>query len=172
MRAFKCGIVSVTDGTFQKVLQAIGRSNEEINDRSYYQHVGFTSIPPAGSVEIIVADGDNLTMIASADPLDSRPELSNEKDVAVYADADKYVKILAGGDIEVANNNNKITLKANGDIELGSASLDDLVKSAVLSTLQNHTHPVSGAVAGVSTDPGMVILSTAPGNKTQKVKGQ
>lgn len=172
MRVIKCGISSVTDGDFQKVVNGIGRSNEEINNRSYFQHVGFSSIPPAGSVGILIEDGDNLTLIASADPIANRPTLSNEKDAAMYADADKYIKILANGDIEAANNNNKIILKANGDIELGSASLEYLVKDAVLSTLQAHTHPVSGAVALASTDAGMLVLSTAPGNKTSKVKGQ
>lgn len=172
MRVFKCKITDVTDGDYQKKINAIGRPNEEINNRSYFQHVGFTSIPPAGSVGILIAEGDNLTVIASADPIASRPTLSNQKDVAMYADADKYIKILANGDIEASNNNNKIVLKANGDIELGSADLANLVKDAVLSTLQSHTHPVSGAVAIASTDAGMIVLSTAPGNKTSKVKGQ
>lgn len=76
------------------------------------------------------------------------------------------------GSAVLSNDNNSVTLKVNGDIELGKSSLDSLVKSAVLGTIANHTHPVSGAVAGPSTDPAMIALPTAPGNKTQKTEAQ
>jgi phage gp45-like len=169
---FKCIITDVTDGDYQKVVNALGRPNEQIVNRSYFQHVGFTSIPPEGSIGIIIHEDNNLSMIATADPATNRPALTNERDVAVYADANKYIKIDVDGKIEIKNNNNTITLKANGDIELGKAALDALVKAAALSPLAIHTHPVSGAAAGPSTDPAMAALTTTPGNKTQKVTGQ
>lgn len=76
------------------------------------------------------------------------------------------------GSALIRNDNNSITLKVNGDIELGKSSLDSLVKAVTLSPIAVHTHPVSGAVAGPSTDPAMIALPTAPGNKTQKTEAQ
>jgi len=172
MRMIKCKVTAVTDGDFQKLLNAIGRPNEEIVNRSYFQHVGLTSIPPAGSVGILIVDGDNVTMIASADPLADRPELSNEKDVALYADENKYVKINADGEIVVKNNNNTITLKANGDIEIGGSGLKKLITEDILTPMSTHIHAGVTAGGGVTGAPTYTpVLSTAL-HATQKTEAQ
>jgi len=172
MRLIKITVSSATESNLYKKISASGNIGEEITERPYFQHRGFTSLPKEDDLAVALVDGNQVTLIGSVDSLTTRPELSSEGDVAIYVDTDKYVKIEADGKITVKNNNSTITLKANGDIELGTSSLDSLVKSAVLSTLAAHTHPVSGAVAGVSTDTGMVALATAPGNKTQSVEAE
>ena len=166
----KVKISSVSEHNYQKLYTAIGRGAEEFNNRSYFQHAGFTSLPKANTVGIVIEDGNTFTMVATADPSSSRPTLASAGDAAIYSDADTYVMVKDDGEIEIANENNSITLKANGDIEIGNANLDKLVKQAVLTTLAAHTHPVSGAVAGVSTDAGMIALPTAPGNFTQNTE--
>jgi len=140
----------------------------KFSKRPIIGNVGFTSLAPEGSLGVVIKDGDNYTCIAS-ESLD-RPLLLNAGDAAVYSSETVFIKVLANGEITIENNNNSITLKANGDIEIGNANLDKLVKKAVLTTLAAHTHPVSGAVAGISTDAGMIALPTAPGNFTQNTE--
>lgn len=167
----KCKITSVVDGIFQKIYSAIGKTAADtITDRSYFQHVGFTSLPRADAVGIVLKDGQTLTMIATSDQDTDRPAMSAEGDCAVYADADKYVKIDAGGEITVKNNNNTITLKANGDIELGAASLKKLMTEDMIAVFNAHTHAgvtVGAGVTGTTATP----LSTGS-HATSKVEAQ
>lgn len=174
MKSFKGIITDVTDGDYQKVVNGIGRPNEDIIERSYYQHVGFTSIPPANSVGVFISDGDNVTMIASADPVANRPTLSTEKDAAIYSDENKYVKVSAGGEITIKNNNNTITLKANGDIELGASELKKLIHVDIITAMNAHTHTYNpGTLAAASTTPPTYVppLSTVL-HATTKVEAQ
>ena len=171
MSVIKCKIISVSEGEYQKIFSAIGRtSSEEINSRSYFQHVGFSSRPPADAVGIILTDGNNYTMIATADPAASRPTLTNEKDSCIYADADKYVMCKSGGDIEVANNNNKIILKSNGDIEIGDGTLKQLVHEDVFTAMNAHTHP--DPVAGITGPPTYTPVLSKAAHCTQKTKAE
>jgi phage gp45-like len=119
----KVKIISVTDDDYQKLFTAIGRGNEEFNNRSYFQHAGFTSIPKVNTVGIVFEEGNTYTMVATADPLADRPTLTNEKDVAIYADANKYIKISADGTIEVSNGNGNITMSASGDVDINNGNL-------------------------------------------------
>ena len=148
----ECQIVTVSEDDYQKLFSAIGRPNEEFNDRSYYQHFGFSSLPPANSRGIVISDGDNYTMIATEVSSTEKPSLSAEKDTCIYSDADKYVMCKSGGDIEIANNNNKIILKANGDIELGDGTLKQLVHEDVFTAMNAHTH-TGGTLGGGLTGP-------------------
>ena len=141
MSIIKVKILSVSDGDYQKIISAIGRPNEDFNDRSYFQHCGFTSIPKAETVGIMLTDGNNCTMIASADELADRPELSDEKDVAIYADANKYIKIKADGDIEASNDSGVIlTLENGGDIKLGSGTKKKLMNTDMITAYNTHKH--------------------------------
>lgn len=170
MRIIKGKIISVTDGEYQKVLTAIGVPNEEITNRSYFQHVGFSSIPRANSVGIGIMYDNQITFFASAEPLTDRPTLNNPGDTCIHSDENIYIKINANGDIGIVNENNSITINANGSINIGGSNLDALVKDAVLPTLRDHEHPISGGVAIKSTDAAMLVLDTAAGNKTQNVQ--
>jgi len=156
MRVVKCRVTTVTDGDFQKIVNAIGRPNEEIVSRSYFQHVGFSSIPPAGTVGILITDGDNVTMIASADHLTSRPKLSNERDVAIYADADNYVKI--------DGNTDDIKINSEGKIEIGITTFAKVLVEAAKTLYNNHGHDyiVSGAPFITSKPTTAVITAAIP----------
>ena len=169
---YKVSIQSITETDKQQMLDAIGRAGEEITGRSSFQHIGFHSTPKQDSIGFLVADGDNLTMIASSDSAADRPD-NLEDSTTIYRDKDKYIKIAKSGDVTVANKNNKLILNSDGSIEIGGdalATLKALCTEDILSTLQVHTHPVAGALASPSTDPAMLILSTDPGNKTVDTK--
>jgi len=172
MRIGKVNIISVVEdsSTVVKVCNATGVLGEQITNRAYIGQAGFSHIPNGNDIGIMFQDRNTIVILASEG--ESRPYLDNELDTVMYSDADKYIKISNDGDITATNGSNTITLKANGDIELGASNLDKLVKEAVLSTLALHTHPVSGAppVAIASTDPAMLTLTTDPGNKTLNTK--
>lgn len=119
----KTKISSVADGANQKIYNGIGRANEELNNRSYFQHVGFSSIPRANAVGIVLSEDDTYSMIATTDTSSDRPVLSSAGDVCIYADADKFVKVAADGAITIINDNGSIVLKANGQIDLNNGNL-------------------------------------------------
>jgi len=160
MEVYKVLIQEITESDKNQIVTAIGRAGEEINSRASFQHVGFHSTPKAGSIGFLVADGENLTMIASSDTSDDRPD-SLEDTTTIYRDADKYIKIDDSGDITIANSNNVIILKGNGDIELGSGTLKKLVTEDILTALPLHTHTTSSPGAPTGTATFVPALSTA-----------
>lgn len=159
MSVEKVNIVSVSEDDLNKIFSAIGMGSGEYTNRSFYQHVGFTSKPKPDTIGLVLKSGDNYTMIASTDSKTDRPELSNDKDVAIYSDADKYVKINAGGDIEISNNNNTITLKANGGIELGTGILSKIIKETIITKYNTHTH-VSASPGSPTAVPSVLFTSS------------
>lgn len=171
MDIFKASIGTVEETELQQKITAIGQGGEEIIERSLYGMAKFHSTPKKGAIGVVIADEENVSMVATTDTKDDRPD-DIEKLTVIYQDKNKFIGINESGEITIANDNNKVILKENGDIELGDGSLAALVKDAVLSALAIHTHPVSGAVALASTDPAMLILATDPANTTQKVKAQ
>lgn len=120
----RVNISSVSEATITKVFSGSGRTeNEQIVDRPYFQHTGFTSIPKANTKGVADVQGNRVFLIATSDTQADRPVLSSETDVAIYADADKYIKIEADGKITLANDNGTIVLEANGQVNINSGNL-------------------------------------------------
>lgn len=119
----KVKIVSITENDYQKLYTGIGRANEEFNDRSYFQHAGFTSLPKANTIGIVIEDGNTYTMVATADPLADRPALTDKTDVAIYSNAERYVMIKADGEIMIANENGFVNLKPDGTVDINGGNL-------------------------------------------------
>lgn len=143
----KIKILSVIESVWQKILSGIGRgAGEEINNRSLYQQVCFTSLPKNGDIGIAIKDGDNISIIATVDKSDDRPVLSGNDKCAMYADKNKYIKMTTDGNIVANNGSGKILLKSNGDIELGEGVLKKLMTEAMITVYNTHTHNVSGSV--------------------------
>lgn len=113
----------VTESNYQKLLNGEGRLQEEITARPYYQHTGFTSIPKDGSRCVGFIDGNQVTIVASADLEADRPLLSNAKDVAIYADKTKFIKIAADGVITIDNGTGKIVMGTDGQVNINEGSL-------------------------------------------------
>lgn len=170
--AIKVKIGDIADGDAQKIYSAIGRAGEEISERSYYQHTGFTSIPKAGNVGIVLIEGDNLSMIATTDEKTDRPALSDEGDVAIYADEEKYIKISEGGEIEASNGKGKIIMRENGDIELGDSSLKQLITEDIITAMNAHTHAGVTVGGGVTAVPVYAPPLSTFLHATQKTKAE
>ena len=169
MDIYKASITKVSETEAQQKINAVGRCGEEINERSLFTQVGFHSTPKSGDIGVIASDEDSVSMIATTDFADDRPD-DLENTTTMYKNKDSYIKIDDSNNIIVANANNKVILKSNGDIELGDGTLKKLVTEDVLSALSIHTHPVAGTLASASTDPAMLALATDPANLTQKTK--
>lgn len=106
--------------TEPKVFSATGYDAlDEYENKPYFQHVGFSSIPRATSQGIVLERRNAIYMIATQDSADSRPTLSDEGDVCIYTDADNYVKIAADGSITVITNGKSVKIEnGSGVIEL------------------------------------------------------
>jgi phage gp45-like len=169
MQVFKVVVSEITASDRHSLVDAIGRAGEEIIQRPSYQHAGFHSTLKPGTVGFMIANGENITMIASADTSEDRPD-DLDNSTAIYRDADKYVKIADNGDITVANDQNKIILKSNGDIELGEGTLKKLVTEDILSVLTSHTH-TCGSPGGPTTATIFTPPLSAALHCTSKVSG-
>lgn len=169
MSVIKVSISGVTEGEAQKIFNAIGRPNENLENRSYFQHCGFSSIPRKSAIGVVLKDGDNYTMIASADHEDDRPVLSNDGDCCMYSSKNRYIKIdNSTGDITAKNDSGTITLKNNGDVELGEGvNLKDLVTEELINKLYTvATIPVNIGLALAGPYP----AGTLSGCLTTKTK--
>jgi phage gp45-like len=103
------GIVkSVVEGVIKR-FSATGRVDENIDNREYFQHYGYTSRPKPGAEIIIIREGNHIIAIASDD---RRYRLSlAEGECALYDDQGQKVHLKAGGLIEILGNT-KITATA------------------------------------------------------------
>jgi phage gp45-like len=168
MQVFKVVVSEITASDRYSLVDAIGRAGEEITQRPSYQHAGFYSSLKPGTVGFMIANGENITMIASADTSEDRPENLDDT-TTIYRDADKYVKIDESGDITVANAQNKIILKSNGDIELGEGTLKNFVTDNLIDFLNSMTLPV---VINTLTAGPLTVPLVKANYVTSKVSGQ
>jgi len=154
--------VEIESVTNAKLVTGTGNA-DQILERPMFQACGFTSIPKAGTLALTSIERDQVIVIGTQDTVSDRPVLSSEKDVAIYADADKYIKISADGEIEASNGFGKIILKADGDIELGNGNLKNLINSSFQAVFNDHVHNFIAAPSGAfSTSKPVVILGTEP----------
>jgi len=93
------GIVkSVVEGMIKR-FSATGRVDEDIDNREYFQHYGYTSRPPAGAEIIIIKEGNHILAIASDD---RRYRISlADGECALYDNQGQKIHLKAGGQIDV-----------------------------------------------------------------------
>lgn len=74
-------------------------------------------------------------------------------------------------DVEISYKNQKITIKSNGDIEIGTGTLLSLVTEALIDAFNNHTH-LCAAPGSPSGTPGLSTppISLGSAHLTSKVK--
>lgn len=70
-------------------------------------------------------------------------------------------------DLEIINNDQKITIKENGDIEIGADSLKKIVTEDIISAFNSHTHTGITVGAGVSGVPSVPLNETILTTKTK-----
>ena len=100
-------------------------------------------------------------------PFNASSKEESETDFELHFNNTKMV-FKENGDIELTGGNT-ITVKANGDIEIGSTALKALVHEDIITAMSAHTHGVSGAV---TTVPTYVPPLSAALHTTQKTKAQ
>ncbi|NVO00765.1 MAG: phage baseplate assembly protein V [Geobacteraceae bacterium] len=92
-------IKNVVEGKIKR-FSASGRIGEEIDDREYLQHYGYTSRPKEGAEIIIIREGNHLVAIASDD---RRYRLSlQDGEVALYDDRGQKVHLTRSGIVVTA----------------------------------------------------------------------
>lgn len=77
-------------------------------------------------------------------------------------------------DLEIIHNSQKITIKSNGDIELGASGLQKLVTEAFVTMFNSHTHTYIPALhpAPAATASGTPSLTMGNAQLTSKAKAQ
>ncbi len=107
-------IKSVVEGAIKR-FSAFGRPDEEIEDREYMQHYGFTSRPLADGEMVLIQEGNHIIAIASDDRR-YRIALA-EGEVAIYTDEGDHIRLKRGKEIFVKSGN-KVMVDAENLIDL------------------------------------------------------
>lgn len=165
-------IKSVVEGVIKR-FSATGMIGQDIDDREYLQHYGYTSRPLEGAEAVIIRDGNHIVMIASDD---RRYRIKLEAgEVALYDDLNQKVHLTRTG-IEVESPA-KITATAplieahastsatvfSPAINLGDqrAELLALIDERLLALFNNHTHDGVQTGGGTSGKPNSGSLTLA-----------
>ncbi len=153
MGFMKTIIKSAVQSTFGFVVDTIGGLGSEYNQRQYFQHAGFISILDDDAQVVMLKEGNNIMGVASADNKDKIPVISAKRDVAIYAGKDKFVMVLANGDIKITGTGT-IEIEGSGlpdSIKIGGGSLANLVKDSIINAYNTHTHVAPSGTTGVPT---------------------
>src|SRR4030042_908352 len=115
------------------------------------QQFGFSSNPKKGAEAVVVFVNGNRdhALVIAVDY--SRYRIKNlPEGASVQYDWDgNYIKLSKEDGIEINAVNEKVTIKASGDIEIGNSQLKTLVNESFKQIFDNHVHNVS--VAGTPT---------------------
>lgn len=103
MRIVRSVISSVIEGAI-KLFSGSGLIGETFTKREFFQHFGFTSIPPAGSEGLVLVIGNRVFMFAS-DNRDLRPAIE-DGEACLYIDKLNWIKIQADKTIQINSENN------------------------------------------------------------------
>lgn len=124
----------------------IAATGEDINERLKVQDYGFISRAPNGTKHIAIGNGNTLIVLGGYQEKSEMPDLG-EGDVAIYTSPDYYVKVSAGGVVEVKGNGSA------DSIQLGTATRKALMTDSIITKYNSHFHAESGTVTGPPEDP-------------------
>lgn len=160
----KAIIASVNDTTDLQTIKITGLADEVQDDVERLQNFGFTSNPPKKSEAIVLYIGGNRDhpVAITVDSSRERMKGLESGESAMYSSFDNHIHLKSDGSIVVSGSK----------IYLGGENGKALATEDILSTIGPHTHPVSGTVAGPSTDVGMISLAVDPNNKTLKTEAE
>lgn len=127
-------ITSVAEGVIKRFTGA-GRPNETFTNREYIQHYGYTSRPLPNAEGIVLANGNNIIMIATDD---RRYRLEIEEgEVALYTDEGDFVHFKRGNLIHVSSKN-KLLEDITNDVEVNTIRHEtNASESAIINTVTN-----------------------------------
>lgn len=156
-------IVNLIDDTTKiQLLQCDILKDETLSKVERVQQYGFTSVPLKDSQAVLLSiNGNKEHSIAIAvDSAQYRITGGEEGEVNVYDHDGNYVKLSKSNGIEVNAPNEKVVIKAGGDIEIGNSSLKKLVNEEFQDMFNNHVHNYVGFV-GTGTPTPYVTSSPA-----------
>jgi len=181
----------IDDSKNMQIVQLNLMKDETKDSVERVQNYGFTSHPKpdAQAVVLFVSGNRDHGLVVALD--DSRYRLKDlpEGGVAVYDFDGNYIKLTEANGIEIEAPNQKVTIKASGDIEIGNSNLKKLVNEEFQDLFNNHAHnytagtlvagpyPVTAAPAPPPPTPAPTV-TTAPTTSlgsnelTSKVKAE
>lgn len=171
------GLLSLVNDSKGIQLVQLNLMKDEVKDSvERVQNYGFTSHPKADAeaVALFVAGNKDHGLCIAID--DTRYRLKNlpEGGVAVYDHDGNYVKLTEANGIEVEAPNQKVTIKASGDIEIGNANLKNLVNEEFAKIFNEHKHgytlPLHPSTPNTPTSGPSTSLGS--GQMTSKVKAE
>lgn len=153
MLVSRCIISLVDDSTAMQLVQISLMHNEAKSKVEHVQNYGFTSHPENGAEAVVVFINGNRDhgLVLAVD--DTRYRITNlpEGGVAVYDNDGNYIKLTKSTGIELSAPNQKVVIKASGNIEIGNTSLTKLVNDTFKNLFNMHTHSgvgLTGTVVG------------------------
>lgn len=158
----------VDDKTAIQLLQISILKDETKSGVERIQNFGFSSNPKKGAESVVVFVNGNRdhALVIAVD--DSRYRIKNlPEGASVHYDWDgNYIKLSKEVGIEINAPNEKVTIKASGDIKIGNSQLKALVNESFKAIFDNHIHNVSvagtpAAQTGVTSSP-VAAVGTFP----------
>jgi phage baseplate assembly protein V len=158
-------IVSLIDDSKNMQILQLNLMKDEVKSGvERVQNYGFTSHPKpdAQAVVVFIAGNRDHGLVVAVD--DTRYRLKNlpEGGVAVYDFDGNCVKLTEANGIEIEAPNQKVTIKASGDIEIGNGSLKKLVNEEFKDLFNNHTHGYVEGTLQAGTYPVIVVPDPPP----------
>lgn len=161
-QAFRGLVAKVNSAPKVQLLQATGLANEQIQAAEYFQHFGFTSNPPAGSMLVMVPLGGKTAhgIVIATEHGSYRLKNLAPGEVAIYDDLGQKVHLTRNG-IVIDGANKQITITNTPKVRMETVQLEvtgqikDMcdstgkTMSGMRTTYNSHTHndPQGGAVA-------------------------
>lgn len=158
----------VDDSTAIQLVQLSLMKDETKSNVERIQQFGFSSRPKKGAESVVVFVNGNRdhALVIAVD--DSRYRIKNlPEGASIHYDWDgNYVKLSKEAGIEIDAPNEKVTIKASGDIEIGNSQLKTLVNESFKTIFDNHVHNVSvagtpAAQTGITSSP-VAAVGTSP----------
>lgn len=141
------GIVkSVVEGVIKR-FSATGRVDEDIDNREYFQHYGYTSRPQPGAELIIIREGNQIIAIASDD---RRYRLAIEEgEAALYTDEGDKIHLKRGRIIEITGGEQVVV---NTKIATVTASTSASVTAPIVTVAASTKVTITSPLAEFSTN--------------------
>ena len=136
------------------LVQVAGMATEQLQAVEYFQHFGFTSVPPEGAQVIVLPLGGKTdqAVIVGSELGAKRVKNLASGEAALYNAFGSVVFLHAEGSISITSSisGTSLVFNADGTISVNSAGvttlLEDLVAAGI--SLKNHVHPIPGGTSG------------------------
>lgn len=149
---YKAVVSRVTDSTG---LQActVRTATSSLEGVQRIQNYGTFGVPDGKNEAVVISFGGKRenSVVIVVDDSRSRPTGNAPGESGSYCKFGQKLHFKANGDAELSTNAGKITIKSNGDIDIGGAFTSKLMNLAAMSAFNSHTHIVTIPSLGTPT---------------------